>query len=478
MSRKFLFPLLFLLGSFPNKLLAQDLSAQSSSAQTTWEGKLGNIRIILHLSEDALSRQMTAEYDSPDQGAFGLKVSELKIKGDSLSAYSSVIGGGFAGTFNTGKTELSGKWKQGGGELPLVLKITANKEVFKRPQTPKAPFPYQEQKVIYYNKDKSIQYGATLTLPRSDKEVPAVILITGSGQQDRDETLFGHKPFWVIADHLSRNGIAVMRVDDRGIGESTGDVMNATSLDFAQDVLVGIDYLKTHKGVDIKKIGLIGHSEGGVIAPLVAVQTKDVAFIISLAGVGVKGADLLKKQFRHSYSNLNLSKEELNRLDSLTQMMIQLSDKYTEDELKSAFAQSMEDWLERQPDTFLVKVGLKGPNADSYINEMASRFFLPWMRYFIKYDPSTTLTKITIPVLALNGGKDTQVDAKENLAGFDKLLTQAGNKNIKTVLFPNLNHLFQNAETGGLDEYAAIKETISPEVLTTITQWIHTLYDL
>src|SRR5690606_22641537 len=173
------------------------------------------------------------------------------------NAFSSQIGGGFSGAFNADKTEIIGEWKQGGGTLPLVLKKVDQLTELKRPQTPKAPFPYLEEKVIYYNSDKSIQYGATLTLPDTNKNVPAVILITGSGQQDRDETLFGHKPFWVIADHLSRNGIAVLRVDDRGVGETTGDIKNATSADFANDVLVGIEYLKSRKEVNGKRIGLI-----------------------------------------------------------------------------------------------------------------------------------------------------------------------------------------------------------------------------
>src|SRR5690606_38157869 len=237
------------------------------------------------------------------------------------NAFSSQIGGGFSGAFNADKTEIIGEWKQGGGTLPLILKRVENEVELKRPQTPKAPFPYLEEKVIYYNSDKSIQYGATLTLPDTNKNVPAVILITGSGQQDRDETLFGHKPFWVIADYLSRNGIAVLRVDDRGVGETTGEVMNATSLDFAADVLVGIEYLKTHKGIDVKKIGLIGHSEGGVIAPLAAVQSKDVAFIVSLAGLGITGKELVRKQLSDSYKRMGLGVEEIVSLDSLTNVI-------------------------------------------------------------------------------------------------------------------------------------------------------------
>lgn len=454
-------------------ITANQLFAQNLPFPTIWEGKLSGIRIILKLSEDSITKQRIGEFDSPDQGAFGLKISELKITQDSVLAISSQIGGGFLGAFNADKTELVGDWKQGGGAFPLILKKVDQLAELVRPQTPKAPFPYSEKKVIYYNKDKSIQYGATLTLPDTNKNVPVVILITGSGQQDRDETLFGHKPFWVIADHLSRNGIAVLRVDDRGVGETTGEVMTATSLDFASDVLVGIEFLKAQKGIDVNKIGLLGHSEGGVIAPLAAIQSTDVAFIVSLAGVGIKGSELMERQLHASYRSMGLNDEEIASLDSLTQMMVDIGDRFSEkDDRRYEFQKGMYAWLESKPEPFLLKTGFKGPNADRTIDQMAGRLFLPWMRYFLKYDPETTLAKIKIPVLALNGEKDIQVAAKENLAGFDKFLTQAGNKNFRTISFPNLNHFFQHAETGAVSEYASIEETISPEVLNIIREWI------
>lgn len=362
------------------------------------------------------------------------------------------------------------------GTSNLHAQTLAATPTVNRPQTPKPPFPYDEEKVVYYNKDKSIKYGATLTIPKLAKKVPVVILITGSGQQDRDETLFDHKPFWVIADHLSRNGIAVLRVDDRGIGETTGEVFKATSADFAKDVLVGIDYLKTHPGLDVKHIGLIGHSEGGVIAPLVAVQSKDVAFIVSLAGVGIKGKELIIKQVSDGLTRAGFNKDYVDRMTTLYTGMVNLGIQYvndtTENQLKPAFAKFMEGWMKQQPETFLSQGGFTGPNANTYINNLAEPFFSPWMRYLNNYDPASTLTKIKIPVLALDGGKDTQVSAKENLAGFDSLLTRAGNKHFKTMLMPGLNHLFQHAYTGAASEYGKIEETISPEVLDIITQWI------
>ena len=353
---------------------------------------------------------------------------------------------------------------------------TSTAKTVNRPQTPKPPFPYDEEKVIYYNKDKSIKYGGTLTIPKRAKNVPVVILITGSGQQDRDEALFDHKPFWVIADHLSRNGIAVLRVDDRGIGETTGDVINATSADFAKDVLVGVNFVKNHPGINVKRIGLLGHSEGGIIAPITALQSKDIAFIVSLAGVGVKGADLIIKQITDGFNRGGFNKDYIERMTMLYRKMIALSNKHINDsddsELKQAFAKFMEEWMKQQPEVFLTQAGFSGTNGVNYINMLAGNLYSPWMRYFNNYDPAYTLGKITIPVLALNGDKDVQVSAKENLAGFDSLLTKAGNKHFKTMLTPGLNHMFQHANTGAVSEYGKIEETISPEVLDVITKWI------
>ena len=437
--------------------------------KTTWEGKLEGVRLVLKLSKDDVTGITGAEYDSPDEGAFARMVSKLRITEDSLYAYSSVIKGGFSGRFNSDKTELSGIWEQGSKAFPLVLKRVE----IKRPQTPKSPAPYREERIVYHNKNKSIQYGATLTYPKAGKVRHAVILISGSGQQDRDETLFDHQPFWVIADHLTRNGIAVLRVDDRGVGLTTGNVGDATSLDFADDVLAGLGYLQSHPSLRPEKIGLIGHSEGGMIAPLAANQSADVAFIISMAGPGIKGSDLLLRQAKNRYRKMGLNQDEIGVVADWLKNISMISERYPEkDKRSTAFQIFMKDWLKNQPDTLLSKVGFKGPEANKRIDAIAGAHFAPWMRYFLQYDPANTLTKIRIPVLALNGGKDVQVYAEENLEGFEKWLTAAGNKNFKTVLLPDLNHMFQHAVTGEISEYGTIEETIAPEVLTILTDWI------
>ena len=448
-------------------------NAQDLPPNTTWKGEVMGIPLALNVSRDSMSQKFSATFDSPTQGAIGLPISKITVTTDSLKAYLASIKGGFYGQFNSDKSEINGTWQQGGGTFPMVFKRAEVAAPLHRPQTPKPPFPYQEEDVFYSNADQSINFGATLTFPQSDRPLPAVILITGSGSQDRNETLFGHQPFWVIADHLSRNGIAVLRVDDRGIGETTGDGMNATSADFALDVLAGVQYLKNRKEIDPKQIGLIGHSEGGVIAPLAAMKSPDIAFIVSMAGVGVKGSELMKKQLETSYAIMGYTASEIDIFNDLTDLFLRLNTDYPDqEELKEAFEPAFRAWRDQQPEEVMIKGKLAGEGSDELIRQMAGRMFNPWMRYFLKYDPAATLAKVKIPVLAINGEKDVQVDAEQNLAGFEKLLKQAGNSDYKIVSFPNLNHLFQTAKTGSVAEYAEIEETIAPEVLKVMTEWI------
>ncbi|WP_256004050.1 alpha/beta hydrolase family protein [Pedobacter deserti] len=456
-------------------VLAYGTSAQESDP-SIWETKLGAIRIILKISTDKTTELNTALFDSPDQNAFDIPVSRLVIGTDSLIAFSEAMKQGFSGVFNSDRSKIQGFWNHSSGKVPVTFIKVVNFEV-KRPQTPKPPFPYIIQDVTFYNKEKSIRFGATLTLPDLKSDYPAVIMITGSGAQDRDETAFGHKPFWVIADYLSRRGIAVLRVDDRGVGKSTGVLAGATSADFADDVLAAVEYLKKQVGINTKQIGLIGHSEGGVIGPIAATRSKDIAFLISLAGVGIKGSELMLAQGRWAYRNMGFTDEELSRIDTLNRLIYGLSERTGDIQtLAPLLKKEMAGWMQRQPESFLWKSGLKGPNSDKAMASMTSVVLNPWMRYFIAYDPGIYLSKLTIPVLAINGEKDVQVSAIENLEGFGKHLKEAGNKNFTTIAFPGLNHFFQHAETGDLNEYAKIEETIAPEVLETISKWINSQY--
>ena len=447
--------------------------AQALPEKTIWQGQLGPVRLILRVFPDSISGDTKAVFDSPDQNASNLSVSEFKVTADSLSAYSKVIGGGFSGKFNNDKTQITGSWKQGAVNAPLTLiRITSVATAVARPQTPKPPFPYKVENVEYDNADRSVHFGGTLTLPDSDQPVPVVLLISGSGQQDRDETIFNHKPFAVIADHLTRNGIAVLRVDDRGVGQTTGDVKNATSADFAKDVLAGITFLKTRTEVDPKQIGLIGHSEGGIIAPMAANQSKDIAYLVSMAGLGVKGVDLLKKQNADILKTSDLPPDQYKALIGLYFRMFDLV-KAQDVKIPLNLKAEFEKWKSAQPRALIDSMKMNaGQQGEQMINSFIAAVDIPWMRYFIRYDPAPVLGNIKIPVLAINGSKDIQVSATENLAGFESYLKKAGNKNYKVVEFPGLNHLFQPAKTGYLDEYAKIEETISPAVLELITSWI------
>src|SRR5579863_8414522 len=274
--------------------------AKPSDIDGAWMGSLDTgavkLRVVFHIvnTEDGL----VATMDSPDQGMKGMPTTSVSRTGASLKIEAKSIGGAFEGTIAADQSAIDGKWSQGGGTLPLVLKRVKDQAELelKRPQVPTRPYPYREDDVTYDNKVQNVTLAATFTIPQGTGPFPAVVLITGSGPQDRDESLLGHKPFLILSDYLTRHGVAVLRADDRGIGKSTGVFSKATTADFATDTEAGIAYLKTRSEVNQRKIGLIGHSEGGVIAPMVAARNKDVAFIVMMAGTGVPGDQVLVAQ--------------------------------------------------------------------------------------------------------------------------------------------------------------------------------------
>ena len=298
--------------------------------------------------------------------------------------------------------------------------------------------------------------AATLTIPQGKGPFPAVVLITGSGPQDRDETLLGHKPFLVLSDYLTRQGIAVLRADDRGVGKSTGVFANATTADFATDTEAGIAYLKTRPEIDPHKIGLVGHSEGGVIAPMIAARNPDVAFIVMMAGTGVRGDEVLVAQS-----------------EAIAVASGQNPDQAAKDATKE---REMLKLVETEKDPTALEKELKekmaGDVPAGQIGMQITQLTSPWFRYFLTYDPATALRKVTCPVLAINGEKDKQVLPSQNLPPIRKALEQAGNKRFEVDELPGLNHLFQSSKTGSPGEYAQIEETISPVALEKIATWI------
>ena len=335
-----------------------------------------------------------------------------------------------------------------------------------RPQEPKGAIPYDEEEVKYSNLTADVTLAATLTLPRSGKPSSAVLLIAGSGAIDRNETVFGHKPFFVLADHLTKQGFAVLRVDKRGVGQSTGNYDVSTTEDFAADVLAGVEYLKTRKEVDTERIGLIGHSEGGLIAPMIAVKSNDVAFIVLMAGAGVTGEATLYEQ-----------EALISRAMGVTEKQISHQLNFQKQVLSVIMNESDLEKAEKRLREIVVKQLANLPKEEQQtsadvMEAQFKRLNSKWFRYFLTYDPITSLKHLKIPVLVINGELDSQVSSKQNLPVIAKILEEAGNQNYRIIEFPKLNHFFQICESGSILEYGKIEETIAPVVLDILSDWI------
>lgn len=456
-------------------LLFTLLSTLISSGQNItgrWHGVLNvqgaQLRLVFNVEQT--ENGFISTMDSPDQGATGIPVTNTTFKNPKIKFEVANAGIEYDGELSG--DEIIGTFKQGGLEFPMNLsRKIVEKEKIKRPQEPTKPYPYYSEDVVFKNTEANISLSGTLTLPKKAGIFPAVILITGSGPQNRDEELLGHKPFLVISDYLTKNGLAVLRYDDRGVGQSTGDFETATSADFASDVESAVAYLKTRKEIEKNKIGLIGHSEGGLIAPIVASKSKDVSFIVLLAGVGIQGDKLLLLQQELIARASGVLETDINESiqtnSTLFEMIIKSSDNL---KLKTDLTNKLNEFLEDKPSHKIPN----GITKEKFISMQVDQMLSPWTQYFLKFNPITTLEQVKCPVLALNGEKDLQVASKENLAAIKKALTQGGNLNVITKEFPNLNHLFQECKTGLPDEYAIIEQTFSPIVLEEITLWIKT----
>ena len=407
--------------------------------------------------------------DSPDQGITGIPVDKVILKDNNLSIEIKAIAGIYEGIINQDYSKIEGDWKQTGASFPLLLQKVGKAVEISRPQEPKKPFPYIEQEVNYENSEAGIVLAGTLTMPAEEGLFPAVILISGSGPQDRNETVFGHRPFLVLEDYLTRQGIAVLRVDDRGVGESTGDFSQATSKDFASDVLAGIEYLKSREEVNSRQIGLIGHSEGGLIAPMVAVQSPDVAFIVLMAGPGLPGEDILYMQNELISKAAGMSEEKIDRNRYYNERLYSL---IKEEENKGLLIEKATSIFDEYFAELTQEEKNQIGNRDEYVDIQLQNMLSLWFKFFLTYDPRPTLSKVSCPVLAINGSKDLQVPPKENLEAIEEALIAGGNKNYLIKELSDLNHIFQTAETGSPDEYARIEETISPVTLELIGDWI------
>ncbi len=452
-------------------ILLFSISAYAQDISGKWSGIIESGKsepVVFNFTFEKTGDVYRTIIDIPAMRIAGLKPKETSFSNGALLVEGANLGFKFEGIFKQNAQQIEGTFTEGVNALPLILKkeeINAE-SIFKRPQEPVKPYPYQEEEVIFNNKEANIILAGTLTLPNKTGKFPVVILISGSGPQDRDETFYGHKPFLVLADYLTRQGIAVLRYDDRGAGRSTGDHSLATTKDLATDVVSAIAYLKSRKEIDETKIGLIGHSEGAIIAPMVANLNKKVSFIVMLGGSGIPGSDIslyLSKKNR----GFPVQNEAVFE-DAIRKAIIIASQNKDVAEIKKE--------LRMHYNETIVPMLKSVINSDSKIQEIITGLIetrtSAWSRYFYNYNPATELEKVNCAVLALNGGKDTQVQSIINQEGIRNALMKGHNKDFLVKEFPNVNHLFQECETGEMSEYNSIEQTIAPFVLTQLFNWI------
>lgn len=363
--------------------------------------------------------------------------------------------------------------------LGVPMEVASQDQNPRRPQDPVEPFPYVSEDLRYPNPESGNTLAGTFTRPSSGGPFPAVILIAGSGRADRNEALLGHRPFLVLSDHLTQQGIAVLRFDKRGVGESTGDFAAATSRDFASDVLAGVAYLKTRDDVDAEAIGLAGHSEGGLIAPMAAVASEDVSFLVLMAGPGVNGERILQGQRALIARASGVPEQAIARSQQLLNAVLQILKSGTDTERN------------REAIAGIVRAGLQGASAEdrarlgitdepsleravaAQLEQMqVGQLNTPWFRYLLTYEPAQTIARVRVPVLAINGQNDLLVPWEENLDEIEAALVRGGNADFEIHALPGLNHLFQHSETGAPSEFRTIEETWSVEAMELIADWI------
>lgn len=448
--------------------------AQTKSLSGTWKGTLNAGRELIvffqfyKVNDTAYNGLLVV----PVQSNTGIIVNRVTLKNDSVTAYiaSPAIK---LSSVRVNDSTLAGQWQQGGVMLPLTL-VRSGSDVVNRTQTPKPPYTYNSEDVEYDNADKSVHFGGTFTWPKTGGRFPTLLLITGSGQQDRDETIFEHKPFAVLADYLTKKGYAVLRVDDRGIGKTTGAHAGITSADFAKDAEAGLAYLQTRREVDKTKLGLLGHSEGGLIAPMVAAVNPGVSFIVLWGAPATGGLAANVQQNAYNLQKAGLSATAVNAFSALHTSELALFAKMPgEAALHEQIKPVYDAWKQQQPAAVLntLHAGdtvIVGQSIYSMYNMLYSN---PWMRFFIAHDFMADLAKAHCRVLAINGTLDRQVDAATNLAAIDSVL-QANHVVHTVVPLKGLNHMLQTAETGDLSEYGTIQQTIAPVALQTISDWL------
>lgn len=451
--------------------LSLSVNAQSKLAGS-WEGKLnaGNVNLRMVLKVQEADGKLSGMLSSPDQGVSNIPIGPVDQKGDSVF-FSAGPNANFEGKLNS--EVINGVWHQNGMAVPLDLAKTDKPSEIVKPQTPVPPFQYESEDVSFTNADKSITYGGTITIPRTPGAKPALLMITGSGAQNRDEEIAGHKPFAVIADYLTNKGYIVLRVDDRGVGKTTGSRKNATSADYAKDANAAIDYLKSRKEVNPKKIGMMGHSEGGLIAPMVATSRNDIDFIILEAGPGVKIYELMEDQSASTMESQGMPPGIIADYRKLYRGLEQsIITGTSETDARNKMNEVMKAWLKVAKPGSIEIVGTTDTARAAFIEEFVEIYNSKWYRYFLKYDPQPTLQKLNCKVLAINGSRDIQVLPKSNLDGIRQSLAKSKSKKYDVVEIEGLNHLFQECDQCTVAEYGTLDQTFSPKALKVVGDWL------
>lgn len=454
-------------------------SKPAPSAAGDWGGTLDTggvqIRLVVHFTR-APGGGLAGTLDSPDQGAKGIPFSLVRQTGAAVHAEAAAIRAVYDSTLDAAGKTVTGTWTQ---VMPLPLTLTRMTAATRaallrddRPQEPKPPLPYDASDVAFPGGAPGVSLAGTLTLPPASAGAgpfPGAILIAGSGPNDRDETILRHKLFLVLADSLTRRGIAVLRYDKRGVGKSTGSYASATTQDYAEDAQAAFAFLKAQPRVDAKKVGLIGHSEGGLIAPLVAAKAPDVAFLVLLGGSGVPGERIIAEQAALIARAEGASAAEVAKDEALEKKILAAAAREPDAEQARWQVEALlrQNWVTLTP---AQRTAMGDPAL--FIQAQSAALVSPWFRYFLRYDPAPALKQVRCPVLALGGSLDLQVPPAENLAAIGAALKAGGNADVTTREMPGLNHLFQTARTGSPSEYGRIEETMAPAALSAVGDWI------
>ncbi|HSN75369.1 MAG TPA: alpha/beta fold hydrolase [Anaerolineae bacterium] len=455
----------------PEVPIAEPVSADAPALAGQWQGKIAiagtALEIIVALAEQ--DGAWSGTIDVPAQGAAGIPLHDITVDGD-VVRFEMLTGARLAVFDGQAQPDgsISGAFSQSGLDGTFELA---------QPQEPAAaePLPYVEQEITFQNGD--ITLAGTLTLPQGGGPFPAVILLSGSGQQDRDEALAivpGYRPFQEIADTLTRQGLAVLRYDDRGVGGSTaGDLAAVTSADFADDAEAAFDFLQGRADIDGQQIGFLGHSEGGILAPMVAARNPDVAFVITMAGTAVDGYETVIKQVERLALASGASPAEAAAAVEKQRAVLDLVLAQDWDGLEVMINTIIEEQIAAVPAEQIAAMGGKDAAVKQQVAAQLQALQSPWYQYFMSHDPGQDWAQITAPpVLGLFGGNDAQVDAEQNSAALQAALESAGNTDVTIQVLPTANHLFQDATTGGVEEYATLPPQLMPEFLEAISQWL------